>query len=37
MSDIEAQISVLKQSADPAVADAIGELIKDLKALRGET
>jgi class 3 adenylate cyclase len=28
MSDIEAQISVLKQSADPAVADAIGELIR---------
>src|SRR5579871_6518630 len=28
MSDFSAQISVLKQSADPAVADAIGELIR---------
>jgi class 3 adenylate cyclase len=28
MSEIEAQISVLKQTADPAVADAIAELIK---------
>ena len=28
MSDIDAQISVLKQTADPAVADAIAELIK---------
>jgi hypothetical protein len=28
MSEIDAQISVLKQTADPAVADAIAELIK---------
>src|ERR1700756_5152436 len=28
MSDIDAQISVLKQTADPAVADTIAELIK---------
>src|SRR5215469_16307513 len=28
MSNIEAQISVLKHSADPAVADAIGQLIE---------
>src|SRR5215471_957901 len=28
MSNIEAQISVLKQAADPAVADAIGQLIE---------
>jgi len=28
MSDIAAQISVLRQSADPAVAEAIGQLIK---------
>ena len=29
MSDIAAQISVLKQSADPAVAEVIGQLIRD--------
>jgi class 3 adenylate cyclase len=29
MSDIQAQISVLKQTADPAVADAIGRLIDE--------
>ncbi len=29
MSDIAAQISVLKQSADPAVAEAIGQLVRD--------
>ena len=28
MSNIDAQISVLKQTADPAVADTIAELIK---------
>jgi class 3 adenylate cyclase len=31
MSDIEAQFSLLKQSADPAVADAIVRLVKDGK------
>ena len=31
MSDIEAQFSLLQQSADPAVADAIVRLIKDGK------
>jgi class 3 adenylate cyclase len=31
MSDIEAQISVLKQTADPAVADALAQLIKSGK------
>src|ERR1700732_5370245 len=29
MSDIQAQFSVLKQTADPAVADAISRLIRD--------
>src|SRR6201997_102178 len=29
MSDISAQISILKQSADPAVADAIAQLIEE--------
>src|SRR6201997_862006 len=29
MSDISAQISILKQSADPAVAEAIGQLIEE--------
>ena len=28
MSDIQAQFSVLKQTADPAVADAIAQLIE---------
>src|ERR1700728_1316642 len=31
MSDIQAQFSVLKQTADPAVADAIGQLIENGK------
>ena len=29
MSDIQAQFSVLKQTADPAVADAIARLIEN--------